>query len=582
MDADKWTDAELRRLEAKIAKEYKIAGIELKEKAERYFNGYDAEEPMRDNKGNITGYHTVHHKGYYERKVEEYQAMQRGVYSDEDFKAWMYAQLGRGEHWEQLRDQMADRLNDANKIAQDYTNGILPKVYANNSNYVAQLAQDSAMEQGVTGIRFDLVDEYAVKRLMENSHEVRPYKPVEISVDKNTRYSKTKMQSALLQGILQGDSVQKIATRFEKLTGMQRACAIRNARTAVTGARNAGKQDRFSDLASKGVQTTKKWKATADERTRTEHMQAWADYGTDDKAIPYDEPFDVGGEELMYPADEVGSPWNIYNCRCTMAIGKFKFNSIRSEYSQKVDSIRVLDDNEKPTALNTIPKDNISNDFVPAKTIKEAEEFIAQYVDTSQFGSVGLSYTGVSVDVANEVNKTLFNFFENFNVGKLGGISAPAGNTKLGKMISDAIAGYAPVRNSLLLNRSTFKTIEGAVKSIKEDNIVVQQYIANPERYDLTKMSTRARNVLINSTISGRGHIAENVEEAINHELGHFMEKYIDMGVAKECMADNAKMVSGYATDGLSEYVAECFASYLKGENVVDRRMISEFEKVRK
>jgi uncharacterized protein with gpF-like domain len=31
-----------------------------------------------------------------------------------------------------------------------------------------------------------------------------------------------------------------------------------------------------------------------------------------------DEPFDVGGEQLMYPGDPAGSPGNTINCRCTV------------------------------------------------------------------------------------------------------------------------------------------------------------------------------------------------------------------------------------------------------------------------
>jgi hypothetical protein len=34
---------------------------------------------------------------------------------------------------------------------------------------------------------------------------------------------------------------------------------------------------------------------------------------------PIDKPFDVGGEQLMYPGDpDGGSPGNTINCRCTV------------------------------------------------------------------------------------------------------------------------------------------------------------------------------------------------------------------------------------------------------------------------
>lgn len=47
-------------------------------------------------------------------------------------------------------------------------------------------------------------------------------------------------------------------------------------------------------------------------RTRHEHGMA------DGQVVPANDPFIVGGEELMFPADTAGSPWNVYNCRCAM------------------------------------------------------------------------------------------------------------------------------------------------------------------------------------------------------------------------------------------------------------------------
>ena len=35
-----------------------------------------------------------------------------------------------------------------------------------------------------------------------------------------------------------------------------------------------------------------------------------------EKGIPLDQPFEVGGEFLMYPADPSGSAAEIANCRC--------------------------------------------------------------------------------------------------------------------------------------------------------------------------------------------------------------------------------------------------------------------------
>lgn len=67
---------------------------------------------------------------------------------------------------------------------------------------------------------------------------------------------------------------------------------------------------------------TKTWVAVLDSATRPEHVEA------DGQEVPVDEPFEVGGEDLMYPGDDSGSPENVINCRCTAVY------SDGSEYSE--------------------------------------------------------------------------------------------------------------------------------------------------------------------------------------------------------------------------------------------------------
>lgn len=73
-----------------------------------------------------------------------------------------------------------------------------------------------------------------------------------------------------------------------------------------------------------GAHIIKQWSSTLDERTRPEHQEA------DGQIREIDEPFDVGGEELMKPGD--GSAFNCINCRCTMltrAISAFDENDLK-------------------------------------------------------------------------------------------------------------------------------------------------------------------------------------------------------------------------------------------------------------
>lgn len=222
--------------------------------------------------------------------------------------------------------------------------------------------------------------------------------------------------------------------------------------------------------------------------------------------------------------------------------------------------------------------------FVPAKTIEEAEAFAKQFVDESGFGALGLSYAGVHLDVANDINRALFDVYSKFNIPKLGGIAAPAKNTKLGKMVS-AHAAYSPIRKSLLLDRNKTKKASTFLSGLMEDKKAITNILTHPERYDFAKLSARLRKIIDASGTTGRSIVAETIPETIIHELGHHMEKSIskaDWEIIEAGMSKYATKVSGYAVDCASEYFAESFASYMKGEDRIDPELRAIFDRMRK
>ena len=228
---------------------------------------------------------------------------------------------------------------------------------------------------------------------------------------------------------------------------------------------------------------------------------------------------------------------------------------------------------------NTQPK---QPSFTPAKTIQEAEEYAKRFTDDGRFGAVGISYTGIDLDVANRVNKTLGSLYDRYDVEKFGGIVAPAGNTKLGQAIQGATAAYSPIRNSFLLNRKRLKNEQMFLTSIAEDQKAIKDYLANPDKYDLSKARKVIAIVLQNAKTSGRGTVPETIEEAIDHEFGHVLEKSIkkmqNADTLKERMTIYAGNISGYAATDFGEYIAESFASYMKGEKRADPMMIAAFK----
>jgi len=98
---------------------------------------------------------------------------------------------------------------------------------------------------------------------------------------------------------------RNIANRVPSISRMRGALI---ARTETHGAANYAMHQTAKQT---GLTLVKEWVAAEDERTRPEHADA------NGQTVAMDEPFMVGGEQLMYPGDSSGSAWNTINCRCS-------------------------------------------------------------------------------------------------------------------------------------------------------------------------------------------------------------------------------------------------------------------------
>lgn len=98
----------------------------------------------------------------------------------------------------------------------------------------------------------------------------------------------------------------------KRITTMSRDSAIRTARTAVTGAQNAGRMDSYAAAEKMGIKLKKQWLATLDGRTRHAHAML------DGQTVDIDKPFKVDGNEIMFPGDTSAPGYLVYNCRCTV------------------------------------------------------------------------------------------------------------------------------------------------------------------------------------------------------------------------------------------------------------------------
>jgi SPP1 gp7 family putative phage head morphogenesis protein len=287
--ARQWTDKELEKMERNLKRHYKQATAELTEKWNKYM------ERARERISGLQAKYDTALKGGDQNSIRE--AKERLE------KAKRSATL-ENERYKNMVDETTEKLAHVNEIALDYVNGKMPKVYTKNYNQVKGEAQE-------VGIKFNIVDETTVERLVKTGDIKLPKKKV--NIPKDMRWNTKQLNSSVLQGILQGESMDKIAKRILPIVDNNRQAAIRNARTMVTGAENVGRLDSYRRLQENGAILKKVWIATHDSRVRAWHLDM------DGQEADIDDMFtDGNGNELAYPADPSAAGETVYNCRCSM------------------------------------------------------------------------------------------------------------------------------------------------------------------------------------------------------------------------------------------------------------------------
>ena len=288
--AHEWTDEELEKLERRIARVYREARDSLDETVKAYFESFrKRDEEMKKLIGTV----------------------QNGKeWTEEDYKQWRLNQIGRGRRFEALRDKIAKRMTDANEVATAYVNGATPGIYSLNRNYAAY-----TIEKLSGNIGFSLWDESTVRRMLRDNPDVMPYYPKRRAVKRgiDLKYGQKQIKKAVTQGILQGRSVGEIAKDLQtRISEINRASAVRAARTAITSAQNGGRMDSYKAASDMGIKVRKRWVATKDGRTRHAHQKL------DGQTVDWDKPFNSELGKIRFPGDPRAKPALTYNCRCTL------------------------------------------------------------------------------------------------------------------------------------------------------------------------------------------------------------------------------------------------------------------------
>ena len=288
------TEKELEKLEKKIAKEYKIAVKEMKDKLKDYKEKYS--------------------KQWY----KTFEQFRNGEISQAEWDSWYKRHLNDDKHLKDMIDVLSQDMHQANVIAHKTATGGMADVYALNGNYATYMIEHG----GRIDTGFTLYNHDSAAALLKEKKQLMPgpssKKAAEIKANKDMQWNYNKIQSAVLQSVLQGESPYDLADRLEGIANMNRNASIRYARTMTTSVQNMGRYDAFERAKGLGVDLVAEWNAILDQRTRHDHRMLHG------QRKPIGEPFVVDGFEILYPGQSDGPGASdipqqlIWNCRCTI------------------------------------------------------------------------------------------------------------------------------------------------------------------------------------------------------------------------------------------------------------------------
>ena len=526
------TDEKLEEMEKRLSAIYSRAEKEIQQTADEYFSKFEKQDKAK-------------------RKL-----LEQGKITEEEYKKWRKGKVMYGKRFTEMKEQCAKQLLNVNKTAVAYINGELPEVYAINYNAI-----ESAVD-GVGGYSFTLVDADTVRNLAVTETSLLPYK--EIDPAKDIPWNMKKINAETLQGILQGESMDKIAKRIMNVQEMNKESAIRSARTIVTNAECKGRQDSYQRAKDDGIILRKYWLATYDKRARDWHKEAGNDY-TEEKAIDIDDFFIVDGEKMLHPGDAMhgASGHNLYNCRCSIAS---KVIGFKKAQVQKAMAEKKAEEQQ-------------ASAFTPAKTTAEAEAYAKEHIFSGAYlGKT--SYKGIDVDMANGINETLERITQKYG-RKLSGIEVVNPKTAKGLKALGGSADAPFATNSLngmvYINKDIVKNAKALKAYTDKGDEAFNLVMANKD-----KLSGKMRALAEIYEKAGKDLVDSSLEGMITHEYGHYLAVEINpksdvISKIADGMGDH--LISGYSQHNVREYLAECFTEYERGDrSKLDPIVIELFE----
>jgi len=297
-DAREYSDKELKKIERELSMIYRKSQRELTEEWNQY---------MRRTEERVNALWFAYQNASDEERAEALKRYQDAVQNQTLHSKW----------YRDMINHVTLLLAKVNQTAADHINVRLPEIYNINYQQIARELISSdfypTMQSAFDIRSMDTITKLAKGEIMLPGMDNTKNLKRNINVKKDMLWNSRQINSSVLQGVLQGESIRDITKRLMPIVGNNQKSAVRAARTMVTAAENAGRLDSYSRIESMGAVIHKVWIATPDKRVRDWHLSM------DGQEVEKDKPFtDGNGDKLMYPGDPSAPGRTVWNCRCSM------------------------------------------------------------------------------------------------------------------------------------------------------------------------------------------------------------------------------------------------------------------------
>lgn len=291
-------DAILGDIEQKTHEAYKQASEEMAKKAEKRL------------------------EKFWKKYEEQRQLSIDGKITKQEFESWIKRQTAMNQDLQNLAEVLAKDMHQTNLIAAKIAKDQMADVYAYSANYEMYTLESMLggdYFKGQAGLNFALYNHDTAEILLKEEQKSLLPAPSKKKLKELKQLKKTnpdvlwnmqKMQSAILQSVLQGEGALDIAKRISAVGLMNEHQAIRNARTMTTNVQNMGHNRAYLNAKDMGIKLTIQWYAVLDNRTRHSHRQMHGQTKKNLKTAKF-------SNGCRWPGDPEGPAEEVYNCRCT-------------------------------------------------------------------------------------------------------------------------------------------------------------------------------------------------------------------------------------------------------------------------